>query len=314
MVAVLGGAQGPVAHSADAGVGAEAGERGLVDMERGDVGLVWSQAEGGGDGGCGRRGVGQPREFQPCPGRRWRAEPHAEGLVFGVMVAGRLLEKCAGDAVKHVVAVVVVQRGGRPGLSGGLVLELLRCRGAEREAHADGRQQRHVPRLAAGRCQDRPGAGLREERVQQHRPAYRDQSAPRAGSGQAGGPPARRQAGTRLRLSVSPGLRLALSPGPGNGTGTGPGLGFRLGEQGLRRRPPRLAAWGRGLPDCGPGWPRRRTCPGSCTARYGVRCVPQPTSGRSCGHQQPCHRTASAPEEPCSSSRRVAEAVPRSSG
>ncbi len=215
-------------------------------MERGDVGLVWSQAEGGGDGGCGRRGVGQPREFQPCPGRRRRAEPHAEGLVFGVMVAGRLLEKCAGDAVKHVVAVVVVQRGGRPGLSGGLVLELLRCRGAEREAHADGRQQRHVPRLAAGRCQDRPGAGLREERVQQHRPRVPRPERPLGRQRPGRRPPARRQAGTRLRLSVSPGLRLALSPGPGNGTGTG--LGFRLGEQGLRRRPPGLAAWGRRLP------------------------------------------------------------------
>ena len=140
------------------------------------------------------------------------------------------------------------QPGQRPGLSGGQVLELLRCRGAEREAHADGRQQRHVPRLAAGRCQDRPGAGLREERVQQHRPRVPRPERPPGRQRPGRRPPARRQAGTRLRLSVSPGLRLALSPGPGNGTGTGLRPGFRLGEQGLRRRPPGLAARGRRLP------------------------------------------------------------------
>ena len=62
------------------------------------------------------------------------------------------------------------QAGQRPGLGGGQVLELLGRRGAEREAHAHRRQQRHVLRSRGGVREHHPGGRPREERVQQHRP------------------------------------------------------------------------------------------------------------------------------------------------
>jgi hypothetical protein len=51
-----------------------------------------------------------------------------------------------------------------------LVLELLGRGGAEPEAHAHRGQQCRVLRLLCRIGEDRPGGGLSQERVQQHRP------------------------------------------------------------------------------------------------------------------------------------------------
>ena len=113
-------------------------------------------------------------------------------------------------------------------------------------------------------------------------PAYRDQSAPSAGSGQACGPPARRQAGTRLRLSVSPGLRLALSPGgPGQHR---PGLRLRLGEQGLRRRPPGLRRLRPAPARAGPGRGRPWYSPRPAAGRSPRRWRPGSRHALACSH------------------------------
>ena len=63
--------------------------------------------------------------------------------------------------------------GQRPGLGRGQVLERLRRRGTQREAGADRRQQRYVPRrgiLPGCGGEYVPGPGPGGERVQQHRP------------------------------------------------------------------------------------------------------------------------------------------------
>ena len=75
------------------------------------------------------------------------------------------------------------QAGQRPGLRGGQMLELLRRRGPQREAHAHPCQELHVPRPLGGTGQHRAGGRPREERVQQHCPRIpgRDSHRPRSG-------------------------------------------------------------------------------------------------------------------------------------
>ena len=108
------------------------------------------------------------------------------------------------------------QPGQRPGLGGGQVLELLGGGRAEREAHADRRQQECVPRPPGRGSQDRPGAGLREERVQQHRPRV-----PR---------PERLLRRQRPGRRPPPGGRPAPVPGSGSGSGSGSGAGSGSGS------------------------------------------------------------------------------------
>ena len=97
--------------------------------------------------------------------------------------------------------------GQRPGLGRGQVLERLRRRGTQREACADRRQQRYVPRrgiLPGCGGEYVPGPGPGGERVQQHRPRvprpYRPRGRPAVPRHEPGRRPRLRH---RLRLRGS---------------------------------------------------------------------------------------------------------------
>ena len=131
------------------------------------------------------------------------------------------------------------QPGQRPGIGGGQVLELLEGRCAQREAHADRRQQRHVTGLRARRGgQDLAGPGPAAEGVQQHRARIPGRDL--AGDARPGcrraitGPamPASAPPGGRAR----PGLRRGFPPRPGPRRGLRLRLRLRRGSQIRRRR------------------------------------------------------------------------------
>jgi len=117
----------------------------------------------------------------------------------------------------------------RPGLGGGQLLELLGGGRAEREAHAHRRQQRRVPRPPGRGSQDRPGAGLREERVQQHRARVPRPERPLRRQRPAGGPPPGGRpapgSGSGSGSASARGSGSRSVPGPAPSSGSGPGAG-----------------------------------------------------------------------------------------
>ena len=131
--------------------------------------------------------------------------------------------------------------GQRPRVGRGQVLELLDRVRAQREAHADRRQQRQIRRPPVTGCGQRAVRAARAKNAcSSIAPAYRDASTPPPAAASPAAPARRQAASTSTSTSTRLGqdslsLSLSLSRRPGLSLGLGLGLGRRAGEQGLRR-------------------------------------------------------------------------------